>query len=79
MWTMSPFLFLISIISIVCVTIVTLAVILKGKSTRKQQEADADETQLIQQMHQNLNSLEDRMEALETIILDMERRKGNLK
>ncbi len=76
---MSPFIFVISIISIVCVTIVTLAVIFKGKSTRRQQESDADETQLIQEMHRNLNSLEDRMEALETIILDLERRKGELK
>jgi len=49
--------------------------ILKGGPTRGGRMAE-DETQLVQDLHQGLQRMEQRIETLETLILDRER-KGN--
>jgi phage shock protein B len=38
-------------------------------------ELDADETRLMQEIHQGLSRMEERVEALETILIDRERNK----
>jgi len=72
---MSAFVFVLTITTIVCGTFMVVVAIIKGKSTKVRKKLDVEETRLIQELHRNLNTLEDRMEALETIILDIERRR----
>ena len=74
---MSAFYFVLAILVIVCGTFIAVVAMIKGKSTKVRKELDVEETRLIQELHRNLNTLEDRMEALETIILDIEIRRKN--
>ena len=50
--------------------------ILKGISPEQNQQLQAEETRLIQEMHRGLAKLEERVETLETLLLDR-RRKGD--
>jgi phage shock protein B len=45
----------------------------KGGFSRKGQAYQADETKMIQQLYQGLSRMEERVDALETILLDRER------
>ncbi len=45
-----------------------------GGSSGKRDKAMADETQLIQELHQGLRRMEERIESLETILFDRERK-----
>lgn len=47
----------------------------QGSSLRQSGKLDADETRLIQQIHQGLSKMEKRVDALETILFDREPRK----
>jgi len=46
----------------------------KGGVSRKHQQLDADEAKMIQEIYQGLTRMEERVESLETILLD--RKKG---
>jgi phage shock protein B len=48
--------------------------ILKGGVSRKDQGIQAEEAKKIQEMYQGLSRMEGRVESLETIILDHERK-----
>ncbi len=48
--------------------------ILKGMSPRQGKQFSVEETKLIQEMYQGLSRMEERVEALETLLLDRERR-----
>jgi phage shock protein B len=48
--------------------------IAKGGVSRKGQAVQADETRLIQEIHQGLLRMEERIEVLETLLLDQERK-----
>jgi phage shock protein B len=48
--------------------------ILKGGVSRKNQRGQAEEAKIIQEIYHGLGSLEKRMEALETIILEGRRK-----
>jgi phage shock protein B len=48
--------------------------ILKGMSLRQGKQFSVEETKLIQEMYQGLSRMEERVEALETLLLDRERR-----
>ena len=50
---------------------------ISGSSFREGEQLNEDETRLIQQIHQGLSRMEERIEALETIVLDQEARKEN--
>ena len=52
--------------------------ILKGISPEQNQQLQAEETRLIQEMHRGLARMEERVETLETLLLDR-RRKGECK
>ncbi len=54
-------------------TILVAIKILKGGLSRKDQKAQAEEAKMVQEIYQGLSRMEQRVEALETIILD---RKG---
>jgi len=44
----------------------------RGGSFRHGEQLNADETKLIQELHQGLSRMEERVEALETILADRE-------
>ena len=48
--------------------------IVKGGVSRKGQAYQADETRVIQEIYQGLSKMEERIDALETILLDRERK-----
>ena len=57
---------------------ITVSIIVKairGGGSKKKQGADLEETRLIQEIHHGLTKMEDRVEALETLLLDDERSK----
>jgi hypothetical protein len=61
-------------LAIIGSTILMAIKILKGGVTRKGQQNQADETKIIQEIYQGLSKMEQRVEALETIILDRKER-----
>jgi phage shock protein B len=52
-------------------TILLSIKLLKGKTSRKDQ---ADDSRIVQEIYQGLSLMEERVEALETILLDREKR-----
>ena len=48
--------------------------IVKGGFSRKGQAYQADETRMIQELYQGLSKMEERVDALETILLDQDRK-----
>lgn len=71
---MNPFEFIIAIIAMILGSAVFLALIgmMRSGGSRKHRKMDAEETRMIQEMHQNLTRLESRIDALETILLERE-------
>ena len=61
-------------LAVVGSTILLAIKIIKGGVTSKQRSQEAEETRMIQEMFQHLSRMENRIEALETILLD--RQKG---
>jgi len=59
-------------IAIIGSTIVMVSKILKGGISRKGQRFETEEAKMIQEMYHGLSRMEERVEALETIILDRE-------
>ena len=51
--------------------------ILKGSHRRHSHQLDIDETKLIQELYQGLSRMEERVEALETLVLDQDRQDGH--
>ncbi len=50
--------------------------ILKGGKTKKGQKMETDEARRAQEIYQGINRMEGRIEALETIILEHEKKRG---
>ena len=48
--------------------------LIKGGVSRKERQSQTDEAKMIQEIHQGLARMEERVDALETIILDHERK-----
>lgn len=72
---MDPFVFVLGIIFIVvgvpviCGALVTIVKMGVAKNTRSGQQLDADETRVMQELHQSLTRMEKRIEALETLLI----------
>lgn len=47
--------------------------VLRGQSFRRSRQAQAEEARLIQEIHQGLSEMDQRVEALETILLERAR------
>lgn len=62
------------ILAIIGSTILMAIKIIKGGVSRKGQDIQTDEAKKIQEIYQGLSRMEKRIEALETIILDRERK-----
>ena len=61
-------------LAIIGSTILMAIKIIKGGVSRKEQRADANETKMIQEIYHGLAEMEKRVEALETIIIEKERK-----
>ena len=69
---------IVTALAIIGSTILMGLKITKGGATPKGQKTQTDETKMMQEIYQGLAKMEDRVEALETIIIDGERdRKEN--
>ena len=62
------------VLAIIASTVLMAIKILKGGGSRKAQKFQAEEAGIIQEIHQGLSRMEERVEALETIIMDRERK-----
>ena len=65
-------------LAIIGITILMAIRILKGGVSKKGQICQADEARMIQEIYKGLSRMEERVEALETIILDHERKDRTL-
>jgi len=57
-------------LAVICGTILVAIRIIKGDGLRRGQEQEADEAKMIQEIYQGLSRMEERLEALETILMD---------
>ena len=62
------------VMAIIGSTILMAIKIIKGGGSPKQQKTMNDEAKMIQEIYQGLGRMEERVEALETIILDRKER-----
>lgn len=60
-------------LAIIGSTIIMAIKVLKGGFSRGGQKVEAEEARMIQEIYQGLSRMEERVEALETIILDTKR------
>ncbi len=65
-------------LAIIGSTILIAIKILKGGVSRQGQKFQAEEARMIQEIYKGLSRMEERVEALETIILDRERKERTL-
>jgi phage shock protein B len=64
-------------LAVICGTILVAIRIIKGHRIPGDQRQEANEAKMIQEIYQGLSRMEERLEALETILLD--RAKGDQK
>ena len=64
-------------LAIIGSTILMAIKIIKGGLSRKGRKYETEEAGMIQEIYQGLSRMEGRVEALETIILDRERKDGS--
>ena len=62
------------LLAIIGSTILMAIKILKGGLTRKGRQDESQEARMIQEIYQGLSRMEERVDALETIIIDHERK-----
>jgi len=60
-------------LAIIGSTLLMAIKIIKGGVSRKEQHLQSNEAKMIQEIYKGLSRMEERVEALETIILDRER------
>jgi phage shock protein B len=65
------------VLAIIPVTIVLAIRLLKGGISRTDREKQAQEAKMIQEIYQGLSRMEERVETLETILLDREKEDRN--
>lgn len=66
---------LIPIVAIICGTILSAIKIFRGETTEKGRRSHADEARRVQEIYQGITRMEQRIESLETIILERERKR----
>lgn len=64
---------IIIIFAIIPVTIIVAIRLFKGGLSRADRKKQAEEARMIQEIYQGLSRMEERVEALETILLDREK------
>lgn len=73
----SVFGMIVLVVAVICSTILIGLKIIKGGVSPKGQKNHANEARIIQEIYQGLARMEERVESLETILMEMEKmRKG---
>ncbi|WP_309400876.1 hypothetical protein [Cerasicoccus maritimus] len=67
--------FIIIGIPVLCGTVIAITAIVKGSNARNSKNLSAEETKILQEIHQGLERMEKRIEALETIVIDKEKQR----
>ncbi|MCP4640702.1 MAG: phage-shock protein [bacterium] len=62
------------IVLIVCAVTVAITTVLRNARDGRSPESNAAEAQMIQDMHRSMMKMEERVESLETILLERERK-----
>jgi len=57
-------------LAVIGATLLMAIRIIKGGVSRKDREWSSEEARMVQEIYQGLNNLEDRVESLETILMD---------
>ncbi len=65
---------MIPVIAIICGTMIAITAIIKGKNPPSDKPEEEEASRTIQEIYAQCNRLADRIEALETIILEREQR-----
>ncbi len=68
--------FLIPLAAILGFLLILLWKVLRGGPSRRSKDEVAEETRMIQAIYHQLAKMEDRIEALETLLVDRERKEG---
>ena len=68
---------IIIILAIIPVTILLIIRLFKGGISRTDRKKQAEEARMIQEIYQGLSRMEERVETLETILLDREKEERN--
>ncbi len=68
---------IIIILAIIPVTILLIIRLFKGGISRTDRKKQAEEARMIQEIYQGLTRMEERVETLETILLDREKEERN--
>jgi phage shock protein B len=61
-------------LAVIGTTILMAIKIIKGGLSHKKQKYQADETRMIQEIYQGLSRMEERVESLETILLESDKK-----
>ena len=61
-------------VSIIAGTLLMTIRIIKGGVSKKDREWSSQEARMVQEIYQGLNNLEERLDSLETILVDSEKR-----
>ncbi|WP_269540664.1 hypothetical protein [Cerasicoccus fimbriatus] len=60
-------------IPVLCGAAIAITAIIKGSSALSSKNLSAEETKILQEIHQGLERMEKRIDALETIVIDKEK------
>ncbi len=63
-------------VAVIGVIILKVLKVVSGSPPRGGQQLQAEEARLMQQLYQGLSRMEDRIEALETLVLERDRKEG---
>jgi len=66
------------VLAIIGSTLITAIKVIKGGVSRKGQKLEAEEAGRVQEIYQGLSGMEERVETLETLLLDRERKDRRL-
>ncbi|SKA63756.1 hypothetical protein [Desulfobaculum bizertense] len=70
------FWFVLMPLAVVMGIIILVAKLFSGAFSRNEPEERVDETRMIQEMYNSMNNLEQRMDVLETLLIEQDRREG---
>lgn len=68
----------VALVAVIGRIIIAALKVFKGDGSGRSRDQDMEETRMIQDMYQGFRKMEQRIEALETILLERERKEANV-
>ena len=69
----SVFAMIVLVVTVICSTFIIALKIIRGGASPKSQKDHASEAKMIQEIYQGLSRMEERVESLETILMEKEK------